>query len=333
MWYSGDNYGSAGMGLATAPAPTGEWLWRRGESATPDATWTGWRPLDEAPTTREGHVQFAVCGERGRPVDLAAGTLADTATDARGRLRLATDAAGHRAAGSVTSAVVDSGAAGEIALAWREQWNTPQNWRKHPGNPIFGPPASGDWDQWTNGVAILRTLDGLGYRMYYAGRNDGGIGFAEASIADPLTWTPHPANPVLRPRPDTWEGKMINQPRVVKVSATHWRMYYTGWGLDAPGGGWAIGLAESFDAGVTWARHSGDVLMPRGGPDSPDGAGVFVPEVLHIDGQWRMWYTAMKLSPGKQSIHICHATSDDGIRRRRTASKASPLWKASSTAS
>ena len=87
----------------------------------------------------------------------------------------------------------------------------------------------------TNGVSIVPTADGKTYRMYYAGKEGEGIGFAEASIDDPLTWREHPASPVLIPRTDNWEGNRINQPRVVAVTDSHWRMYYTGWGFVGPG--------------------------------------------------------------------------------------------------
>jgi hypothetical protein len=39
-----------------------------------------------------------------------------------------------------------------------------------------------------------------------------------------------------------------------------------------------------------------------------------VPDVRRVGDKWMMWYTAHKVIPGRQSIHICAATSDDGIR-------------------
>ena len=111
---------------------------------------------------------------------------------------------------------------------------------------------------------IFPTADGRGYRMYYAGERAKGIGFAEAAVADPLSWHEHPASPVLTPRADNWEGDMINQPRVVKVTHEHWRMYYTGWGFAGPGTPWALGLAESFDGGTHWQRYQEAPIFPRG---------------------------------------------------------------------
>ena len=183
-----------------------------------------------------------------------------------------------------------------------------------PQNPALS-------DTWTNGVSIVPTADGKTYRMYYAGNKGEGIGFAEAAVDDPLTWREHPGEPVLRPRTDNWEGNLINQPRVVAVTANHWRMYYTGWGFQGPGQRRGQqGLAESFDSGTTWKRCGDQPILDRGDASSPDGAGACVPMVLRVKDRWMIWYTAGQISDkGHQNIHICLATSTDGIRWEKHA--------------
>ncbi len=246
-------------------------------------------------------------------VNLRQAVLDNLRFDANGRLALA-KLSETGASGTCLSAVLDLGGAKAVTLNRVAQWITPQRWLKHPGNPVYGSAQSGAWDTWCNGVSIVRNPDGRSYKMFYAGRKGAGIGFAEADIANPLAWKENPLSPVLRPRADNWEGDMINQPRVVKVTDTHWRMYYTGWGLQGvPGTAWAMGIAESQDAGLTWARRSDDPFFPRGDADSADGGGACVPQVLHINGLWHMWYTAVKVMPERQSIHICYATSKDGV--------------------
>ena len=48
--------------------------------------------------------------------------------------------------------------------------------------------------------------------------------------------------------------------------------------------------------------------------NSPDGAGACVPMVLRAGDRWLMWYTAGQVNPdGHQNIHLCHATSEDGV--------------------
>lgn len=192
-------------------------------------------------------------------------------------------------------------------LRWTPRWVTPQKYKKYAANPVYGPDQSGAWDTWTNGVGILRTTDRKRYRMYYCDRTNG-IGFAEASVERPTEWKEHPSSPVLRPKGEPhWEGGRLNQPRLAKVTDTHWRMYYTGWGQ----GFWRMGLAESFDEGITWKRHSEGPLLPLGAAGSGDSEAACVPMVIRVDGQWKMWYTA---SGNRQNaIGIAHATSTDGI--------------------
>lgn len=246
-------------------------------------------------------------------IELKSGTLDGLTFDDRLRLRLIKTGDVYGKRGEFVSAVADTGGMGDVTLEWLEQWTAPQKWTKSEKNPIFGPKQTGPWDGWTNGVAILRNPDDKSYKMFYSGQ--GGIGFAEASIDDPLTWKEHPSSPVLKPNGNYWEGNKINQPRVVKVTDIHWRMYYTGWGEKVEYGvPWAMGLAESFDAGLTWKRHGdGEPIMERGPKGSYDDGAVFVPDVRRIGDRWMMWYCALKVIPGKQSIHLCAATSDDGI--------------------
>jgi predicted GH43/DUF377 family glycosyl hydrolase len=246
-------------------------------------------------------------------IDFISGESQQVALDEQGRLRLTKSDQGYASTGEYISASIDLGQAGKCQFKWIEQWTTPQKWVKYDKNPIYGPKQSGSWDTWTNGVSIVRNPDNKTYKMFYCGRAGAGIGFAEASIEDPLTWKENPASPVLKPLTN-WEGNTTNQPRVVKVTDDHWRMYYTGWGYKHPNGGspWAFNMAESFDGGVTWKRYTEGPMLERGDKDSPDGGGVFVPEVRKVGDTWMMWYTAMKITSG-QSIHICLATSPDGI--------------------
>ena len=245
-------------------------------------------------------------------VDLDHCTTHNLVQDHRGRWRLKSGcAAGELVSRSHT---VADARERQWTADWTAQWTAPLRWEKHPANPVYDTKRSGPWDTWTNGVSIVPTADGKSYRMYYAGRAGEGIGFAEASVDDPLSWSEHPVSPVLVPRADNWEGGLINQPRVVKVTDAHWRMYYTGWGFKGPGTSWAMGLAESFDGGTSWRRFQDEPILDRGGSSSPDGGGACVPMVVRVAGRWMMWYTAGQLNlDGHQTIHLCLATSPDGV--------------------
>ncbi len=70
------------------------------------------------------------------------------------------------------------------------------NWTKYPGNPVLDLGANGTWDDFLV-INPMVILDGVDYKMWYAG-NDGTnwrIGYATSS--DGITWTKHASNPVL----------------------------------------------------------------------------------------------------------------------------------------
>src|SRR5882672_8042128 len=122
-------------------------------------------------------------------IDLNRGTTHGLAQDARQRWRLEPG----RSNGEL---LLTPDNFQRVKLDWIAQWTVPLRWEKYSGDPIYGPHKSGAWDSWTNGVSIVPAADGKTYRMYYAGRDGEGIGFAEASVDDPMTWREHSASPV-----------------------------------------------------------------------------------------------------------------------------------------
>jgi hypothetical protein len=75
-----------------------------------------------------------------------------------------------------------------------------------------------------------------------------------------------------------------------------------------------MGLAESFDGGLTWKRYQDEPLLGRGAAGSPDDGGAVVPALLRVGNRWMMWYTGVKVAPNNaQQIHLCLAESEDGI--------------------
>lgn len=207
--------------------------------------------------------------------------------------------------GTYTSKVLGDGTESHWqSIKWLEQFTTPQHFKRYENNPVLDPSRTGQWDDWTNGVSIIRF--GGQYRMFFASWSGGGIGWATASVDDPVTWTVNPANPVLKPGPsDSFESRLINQPRCIKITDSHWRMYYTGWHGDE----WKVGLAESFDGGVTWSKYPDNPIL-LAGPGNYDIKAACVPHVIKDGDLYKMWYTAVN-SQGK--ISIAYATSENGI--------------------
>jgi hypothetical protein len=92
-----------------------------------------------------------------------------------------------------------------------------------------------------------------------------------------------------------------------------WRLWYTGMPVErsASGIGYSeIGLATSAD-GIHFRRaNDGAVVLPRGGPDAPDGVQSATPSILREGEKFRMWYAAWSPTRGHS---ICISTSPDGV--------------------
>ena len=78
-----------------------------------------------------------------------------------------------------------------------------------------------------------------------------------------------------------------------------------------------IGYATSRD-GLHWqVETDGKPVLDLGPPGSPDAKGLCHPYVLHVDGKYMMWYSAIDGSTGPNTHvrveRVALATSDDGI--------------------
>ncbi len=202
-------------------------------------------------------------------------------------------------------------------------------WRKLSSNPIF-PHSDGDeWDLRPSAPHILRVGGKL--RMYYYGERDGRrgkerrIGFAEAPLDDPYTWTRHPGNPVLDLAvPGELDSVWASYPWVLPITDTLWYMYYAAFGdewVHHSHGGEDFKLnhtmvAISEDAGITWRRSGLGSLLPAGEPGSPHENGSGSCAVLKVGDEYWMWYTALRDEAGytkNLNIGIALATSPDGL--------------------
>jgi predicted GH43/DUF377 family glycosyl hydrolase len=162
------------------------------------------------------------------------------------------------------------------------------HWEKHTGNPVLvgGP---GAWDQ-LGVLAMGVLLDSATYHMWYAGRGTGGTALGYATSTDGITWTKHPANPVLAE---------AGSPSVMRDGSSY-RMWYD---VNRQ-----IRYATSPDR-VTWTNYAGNPVLNNGAPGQWDRAGVFNPAVVLEGSTYHMWYA------GWDSVNtrIGYATSTDGI--------------------
>ena len=175
-------------------------------------------------------------------------------------------------------------------------------WRKITPEGLFRCGETDDWEKDPSAPYIVRIGDRL--RMYYHGRLDGRIriGFAEASVDDPLTWTKHEGNPVLDlAEPGEPDSVWCAYPWVVPITETRWHMYYAGFGGEFWREGqktWYTMLAVSDDAGITWRRSGLGPLIEVGEKGSPHEAASGSCAVIRAGDEYRMYYTCPKGRPG-----------------------------------
>ncbi|MBI4497800.1 MAG: methyltransferase domain-containing protein [Chloroflexi bacterium] len=182
----------------------------------------------------------------------------------------------------------------QIGLARSEDGVT---WTRHAANPVLRPGSPDAWDG--AGVAYSSVVRrGAAYHMWYQGGDRGGVWrIGYATSLDGLTWTKHPANPVLDlGPPGSWDSARVFTPAVVPV-AQGLVLWYSG----APR--WGLGYATSSD-GVSWQR--GGRVLALGPPGAWDGEQVLTPTALWDAGGYRLWYAGSQ--EGRLAIGLALAS-------------------------
>lgn len=159
------------------------------------------------------------------------------------------------------------------------------------------PIIPGDWDG--DLVRYPYVIEDAGYKMYY----NGNAGLGLATSPDGLTWTRHPANPLLTPgAPGSWDEDNFEAPAVIKEGPGNYKMWYSGFP------GCAIGYATSPD-GVNWTPYAGNPIITPG-PDDWNSTCTIHPTVMHEGGIYKMWLLAINRD---NASGFAYATSPDGI--------------------
>lgn len=164
------------------------------------------------------------------------------------------------------------------------------------------------------------------YRLVYWGSNKTGhyLLQAEAPVASPNAWTPL-GGPLIGPQPDSeYNSQGPSFPFLLTVTRTDWLLYFCAWGRTRNGHlPNSTGVALSDDAGRTWRYYDRKPILPFDRPC--DSAGTGSVWVLHENGRFRMYYTAIgSYGPkpdGVQTGHgdripqigIAYAESADGL--------------------
>jgi predicted GH43/DUF377 family glycosyl hydrolase len=178
----------------------------------------------------------------------------------------------------------------------------PETWRWTVGpEPVLRRGPAGAWDA----VDVLNPSvverDGRFYNFYSG--FDGAIWHTGLAVSgDGHHWQKLESNPVLSPRPDTWEGRYM----AANGTAVHDGRQFLYW--YQAGEPAHLGLARSRD-GRNWERHGPPVLGP-GPAGTWDEAGVGDPYVIRCGETYYLYYLG-QTGRGVQRLGV--ARSLDGV--------------------
>jgi hypothetical protein len=189
---------------------------------------------------------------------------------------------------------------------------SPTHWQRHPGNPIVPRGMNCRPVLWDNNTI----------RVFYGRRGrGGGICFFDVAPDQPAEVVNGPVGPIITTgERGTYDDEWLIAPELVRISDSHLRMYYSAKrsGRDFFKQAWSLALAESFDSGQTWRKHTSNPILTVGEDEWESGAVGFCS--IERDGRsWKMWYlgTNTQQNAIKQ---VGFATSTDGLDWKRHAS-------------
>ncbi|MBI9103946.1 MAG: hypothetical protein JEY99_16130 [Spirochaetales bacterium] len=173
-------------------------------------------------------------------------------------------------------------------------------WTKYSSNFILGPGTSGSWDD--NGIFEPSVIkDGESYSMWYSGHDGSDWRIGYATSIDGISWTKHPANPVINPGTG-WDSNQIYYPSVIKDGTTY-KMWYVGSNTNGQ-----IGYATSAD-GISWTKYSGNPVLLIGPSGTWNDYQLAMPSVI-VDGDY---YKMMYSGSDGSNWRTGYAYSLDGI--------------------
>jgi len=183
-------------------------------------------------------------------------------------------------------------------------------WYKYPGNPVFQPGKSSEWDMAKIAHTVL--FEEGQYNMWYKGWSDhipGFMGIGYASSPDGIHWQKYTNNPLEFNCEGTSWDIVFDAFDVIKKDSLY-LMWYAG--IDKKTNIWNIGFAWS-ENGLSWTKLPEPVLWP--GEDDDWDAAAINGATVHFDGiNYHMWYNARDTSWVQR---IGYATSDDGIHWKK----------------
>lgn len=163
------------------------------------------------------------------------------------------------------------------------------HWTKHPDNPVLAVGSNGEWDAY-GVISPAVIFDGHSFKMWYNGNGSELVlaaGYAESS--DGVHWTKYPHNPILTPRPNTWESDAVGMGPVLFFDGKY-HAWYGGRQGEVRS---SIGYATSAD-GIAWERFASNPVIEPGEHDDWDSTTLGGFWVLRENDVFKMWYSGRR---------------------------------------
>lgn len=191
----------------------------------------------------------------------------------------------------------------QIGYAWSDDGIS---WTKYPF-PVITYGQFGNWDNYRRLGSVIRVDDTL--KMWFVASKDMPfemqLGYAWS--VDGVSWNIYP-EPILSAGQDgEWDDYLVFEPSVVYTGGEY-HMWYSGYDDDnyTP----KIGHATSPD-GINWEKDIENNPVLEGGIEGSYLEGwVCFPNVLRIDGMFKMWFSGHDVF---EHYRIGYAESADGI--------------------
>lgn len=181
------------------------------------------------------------------------------------------------------------------------------NWPRTLTEPVLGVGSGDAWDSQTLESPFIIKEGPMSYKMWYSGLGPDDywrIGYATST--DGINWTKHASNPVLDQGSDTWNNRYVQGPSIIQEDSLY-KMWLNTVGAD--GGGWRPYMSYATSPnGITWTLAITNPLFGRDSTHYWEDGWIWSPNILHIGGNYQMWYSAW----GSDAGYTGYATSPDG---------------------
>ena len=214
----------------------------------------------------------------------------------------------------------------------------PWHFNAHPGNPVLGKGAAGQWDAGAAFAPSVVIHNDTTY-IFYTGTVNAesqplAIGLAVS--ADGFAFTKSAANPILQADGSGFDAYAVSG-AIVLVEESAWIMYYGAKSSGGSGPGDFIGRATANGPEGPWTRLDTAVLSV-GSPGEWDAGFIAPSSVLRTDSGYLMYYTASNLEFPLGFWQVGMASSPDGIVWTKyndpaTPGSSDPVLKVGSTGS